>query len=198
MIILGIGGGSASGKTTITQQLVDGLGDRAALLSHDRYYRPLPPAFHDHPETYNFDEPAALESSLLATHLHALRRGERIDVPHYDYASHDRSGSESMDPAEIVVVEGILVLAEHALRDAFDLSVFVACPDAVRLERRTQRDVVERGRSRESVLEQYENTVRPMHDKWVAPCEALADLVLDGTTDVSGNVRRILERLDRV
>lgn len=189
MKILGIAGGTASGKTTVARALVERLGPTAALLSHDRYYRDVP-----EPAGFNYDHPDALDTALLVQNLDELRRHGRTELPVYTFASHRRQArTETLVAPELLVVEGILVLAGPQLVERFDLRVYVHAPDDIRLARRVRRDAVERGRTAESVLDQYLATVRPMHERFVAPSRALADLVLDGTTAADGLVDQLLE-----
>ncbi len=188
--ILAIAGGTASGKTTFAEVLVARTG--ALLISHDRYYRDCPNA-----EGVNFDHPDALETSLLVEHLDALRRNEPVRLPDYDFVTHRRIAGKEVQPRPIVVVEGILVLADPALVSRCDLTVFMHCPDDVRLLRRLLRDCAERGRTLRSVAEQYLTTVRPMHERFVAPCEAAADMVLDGLIPPEPELVRVLEVIAR-
>ncbi|MBL8737181.1 MAG: uridine kinase [Planctomycetes bacterium] len=175
-----IAGGSGSGKTSLTRALVGLLGqDRCAVLDHDSYYRDLshlPPATRA--ET-NFDHPESLESELMAEHVRALRAGRAVERPVYDFSVHTRThATRRVEPRPIIVCEGILLLAVPELRDAFDLRVYVDTPPDVRALRRVQRDIVERGRTVESVVLQYLETVRPMHERFVEPARETADLVL--------------------
>lgn len=195
-LIVGVGGGTASGKTSIARGLAALLGpDRCLLLSHDMYYRTLPDTYRHDPASYNYDEPASLESPLLVQHLDRLRQGEAVDVPRYDFSVHQRRGTTRVDPRPVIVIEGILVLAEAELRAAFDHRVFVDVPEHVRLGRRILRDRDERGRPLDDVLEQYFATVRPMHELWVEPSRRHADLVLDGRVPVDDSVRTLLGHL---
>ncbi len=185
-LVLVIGGGSASGKTTLARAFASRTG--ALLLSHDRYYRD-----YAEPTEVNFDHPDALETSLLVEHLDALLRGEAVSVPVYDFGTHQRQPlAEHLHPCPVIVVEGILALADPDLVARCDLSVYVACPDDVRLLRRMLRDCVERDRSVVSVAAQYMGTVRPMHEQFVAPCEARAMLVLDGMKSTAIEVERLV------
>lgn len=194
MFILGIAGGTASGKTTLSRALDVHLGDRAAVIVHDRYYR-TPPA-EIPPSRWNYDHPDALETPLLLDHLQALREGRAVALPRYDFANHRRaSGSDSIEPRPILIVEGILVLADGRLRRAMDLRVFVECAADLRLMRRLRRDVAERGRDPMGVLDQYEQTVRPMHETFVQPSAVHADLVIDGTRPVRESLDRLLDAL---
>lgn len=189
--VIGIAGGSASGKTTVSRALHERLGDQAALLLHDRYYRTPPP---DVPAaSWNYDHPDALETELLVAHVDALRRGQVAELPLYDFATHSRSpGVERVEPRPVLLVEGILVLADAALRERMDHTIFVHTPADVRLMRRLRRDVAERGRDPLGVLRQYEDTVRPMHARFVEPSRNYADLVLDGTQEVQNLVSAVL------
>lgn len=195
-IVVGLAGGTASGKTTAAEALHARLGTEAVLLSHDAYYRSLPqgtPA-----EAWNFDHPDALETSLMVEHLDALRGGGAVRVPVYDFTRHRRCDLErwsELRPARVILVEGILVLSDPALRERMDHRVFVHTPDDVRLVRRIRRDLERRGRAVDEVLDQYLATVRPMHEAFVEPSKAHADLVLDGTAPVASLVQAILTRL---
>ncbi len=185
-ILVGIAGGTASGKTTISQLAGAELG--ATVLAHDQYYRDvLTPRSHD------FDIPEALDTALLLYHLDALRAGRAIDTPIYDFRTHSRT-AETMrvEPGGIVIVEGILVLADFVLREAFDFTVFVHADDDVRLGRRIRRDTAERGRAWDDVLRQWFHSVRPAHKRYVAPCRDLAHLVLDGEAALEVEVQRLV------
>ncbi len=172
--IVGIAGGTASGKTTIAQRAATEIG--AVVLTHDRYYLDAP-----FPRGHDFDRPESLQTSLLAEHLVALARGEGIDAPVYDFTTHSRSPqTQRIEPAEIVFVEGILVLAEPDLCVNFDYRVFVHCDDDTRLGRRILRDTRERGRVWDDVLRQWFATVRPAYKTHVEPSRQHASLVLDG------------------
>ncbi len=177
---LAIAGGSGSGKTSLTRALVGLLGPtECAVLDHDSYYRDLahlPPAVR---AEANFDHPESLESELLAHHLDDLRRGRAVERPCYDFATHTRTQvTRRIEPRPVIVCEGILLLAVPELHHAFDLRVYVDTPADVRALRRVQRDIVERGRTVESVVHQYMETVRPMHERFVEPARGSADLVL--------------------
>lgn len=186
-LLIAIAGGTASGKTTIASAFTSRTG--ALLLSHDRYYKDSAD-----PASVNFDHPDALETTLLIQHLDALARGESVELPVYDFGAHRRAERrEIVRPRPVVVVEGILVLSEPALATRFDLTVFVACPDDVRLLRRMVRDCGERERTVYSVAAQYMATVRPMHQQFVAPCEARAMLVLDGMNATDVEVERLVQ-----
>jgi uridine kinase len=175
-----IAGGSGSGKTSLTRALVKALGsDRCAVLDHDSYYRCLAHRPLEERAASNFDHPDSLENELLARHLAELRQGRAVERPCYDFATHTRtSESTRIEPRPTVVCEGILLLAVPELRHAFDLRVYVDTPADVRALRRVRRDIVERGRTVESVVDQYLQTVKPMHERFVEPARATADLVL--------------------
>jgi uridine kinase len=178
--VLAIAGGSGSGKTSLTRALVGLLGPaECAVLDHDSYYRDLSHLPAADRAGVNFDHPESLESELLAEHLATLRAGQSVQRPCYDFATHTRTlTSRRVEPRPIVVCEGILLLAVPELRTAFDLRVYVDTPADVRALRRVRRDIVERGRTVESVVEQYLATVRPMHERFVEPARSTADLVL--------------------
>jgi uridine kinase len=200
MLLVGIAGGTASGKSTIARQLADALGPRGLLIAHDRYYRTLPDAFRGRELDYNFDHPDALDNPRLVDDLSSLAAGRPVRVPDYDFTCctrHDPSTWETLDPAgiEVVVVEGILVLAVQALRERFDRRFFVDTPADIRLARRLTRDIAERGDTVQGVIDQYLATVRPMHEAFVEPSRAHAEVVLDGTVDPAHSVDRLLTAL---
>lgn len=189
--VVGIAGGTASGKTTAAQQFVERLGARGVLIDHDRYYKSLPP--HTRPLDHNFDHPHSLDTERLVRDLDGLRAGTAVRVPRYDFASHSRLGEEDLlEPTPVIVVEGILVLSDAALRERFDARIYVDAPDDTRLIRRIRRDLKQRGRQVDEVLAQWERTVAPMHRKFVAPSKAHADIVLDGTEDLASLVNELL------
>lgn len=192
-LVFGIAGGTASGKTTIATAFAAAVG--AALIAHDRYYRTFPD-----PRGVNFDHPESLETDLLVRHLDEVRAGRPAPLPRYDFARHRRE--EVVDvlhpgPAGVVVVEGILVLADAQLRERFDVTVFVDAPDDIRLLRRMLRDTHERGRTVENVASQYVSSVRPMHEEWVRPSRAHAQVTLDGVAPIDSQVDRLKRLLRR-
>ncbi len=179
-VILGIAGGSGSGKTTVALRLLEHFpNEKVVILHHDSYYRDrtdLPP---DERVRLNFDHPDSFENELLVRHLDALRAGERVQQPVYSYETHSRTGETvPVGPASLVVLEGITVLAIPELRERMDIKLYVDCDADERLVRRLLRDLHERGRSVHSVLEQYRSTVRPMHLQFVEPSKRWADLVI--------------------
>jgi uridine kinase len=196
-VFVGIAGGSASGKSTLAQALLARLGERCLLVLHDRYYHSLPASAHPHPLEHNFDHPDAFETARLLGDLARLAEGRPARLPIYDYATHRRAeAEEEVVPRPVVLVEGILVLADERLREVLHHRVFVSTPDDVRLLRRIRRDIDARGREVHDILVQYERTVRPMHERFVEPSRAWADLVLDGTRPVEDSVTAVLALIE--
>jgi uridine kinase len=179
-VVIGIAGGSGSGKSTVLRRIVEAIGaQRIALLDHDAYYRDLSELPFEERASFNFDHPDALETDLMRAHLDALLAGEAIQKPIYDFKKHVRTGlTKRVEPRAVIIVEGILVLAEPLLRERMDIKLYVDAEADVRLMRRIRRDMLERGRSIESVLEQYERTVRPMHLEFVEPARRQADVII--------------------
>lgn len=178
--MVGVAGGSGSGKTTVVEAVVAELGPgRAEVIAHDAYYRDRSDVPPDARPGLNFDDPAALESELLVTHLEALRAGRAVEVPVYDFTVHvRRPETRTVHPRPVILLDGILVLADRRLRPLIDIPVFVDTPPDVRFIRRLTRDTRERGRTVESVIEQYLLTVRPMHERHVEPSRAAARIVI--------------------
>ena len=178
-LFIGLAGGSGSGKTTIAEEVVDRLNGKVALLHHDAYYRHRTDLSFEERTRVNYDHPSSLETELLVEHLKALRAGLAIEHPVYDFAEHLRANETfRVEPAKVVIVEGILVLAESELRSEMDLKIFVDTDPDLRLARRLERDIAERGRSVESVISQYFSTVRPMHIEFVESSRRYADLII--------------------
>jgi len=179
-VVIGIAGGSGSGKTTVQRRVMERFGPgRIALLDHDAYYRPLDHLPPEDRAAFNFDHPDALETDLMVDHLDALVAGEPIEKPTYSFATHSRlDATEPVEPRPVILVEGILVLAEKALRARMDVKLFVDAAPDVRLMRRMERDLHERGRSVDSILAQYKRTVRPMHLEFVEPSKRYADVII--------------------
>ena len=178
-VIIGVAGGSGSGKTTVSNAILDRVGtEHIAYLEHDSYYKDL----RDIPrrrDLINFDHPDALETSLLIEHIEHLKRLQPVDVPIYDFTTYSRTGQvRHVDPQPIILVEGILVFAEPALRELFDVRIFVDTDPDIRFIRRLQRDVSERERTVESVINQYLGTVRPMHLDFVEPSKRYAEVII--------------------
>ena len=180
-IVIGIAGGTGSGKTTVARSIYDRVGsDRIEWISHDSYYRNFEGHTPEQRHNINFDHPDALETELLVRHLDVLVKGSAIEVPVYDFTTHSRKLSETqrVEPRKVVIVEGILVLAEPELRKRIDIKLFVDTPADIRFMRRLMRDIQTRGRSLESVVHQYMTTVRPMHEEFVEPSKRYADLII--------------------
>lgn len=179
IMIVGIAGGTGSGKTTITNQIKERLGEQVCVIMHDCYYRAQHELSLAQRAQVNYDHPDAYETELLVEHLAALRQGQAVEVPVYDFALSDRSeATTTVRPARVIIVEGIVILAHPALRELLDLKVYVDCDADVRILRRVRRDVRERGRSIESVIDQYLATVKPMHEAFVEPSKRHADLII--------------------
>ena len=179
ILVIGIAGGTGSGKTTLMKNLIARFGDVVTVLSHDNYYRRHDELTYEERSALNYDEPAAMETELMVRHLDALRHWQEIDCPVYDFSVHNRSDETiRVVPRKVIIVEGILIFADEALRDLMDIRIFVDTDADVRLCRRIKRDVNKRGRSLESVLTQYQTTVKPMHEKYVEPSKKYADLVV--------------------
>jgi uridine kinase len=179
-IVIGVAGGSGSGKTTVSEAILQRVGrDRIAYLQHDSYYRDrshLPPAER---ANANFDHPDALESGLLARHLSDLKSGRAAEVPVYNFTTHSRKDETvRVEPRKVILVEGILIFAEKVLREMMDISIYVDTDADIRFIRRLERDITERGRSVESVIKQYMETVRPMHLEFVEPSKRYADVIV--------------------
>ena len=179
ILVIGIAGGTGSGKTTLMKNLIARFGNVVTVLSHDNYYRRHDELTYEERSALNYDEPAAMETELMVRHLDALRHWQEIDCPVYDFSVHNRSDETiRVVPRKVIIVEGILIFADEALRDLMDIKIFVDTDADVRLCRRIKRDVNKRGRTLESVLTQYQTTVKPMHEKYVEPSKKYADLVV--------------------
>lgn len=177
-LIIGVVGGSGSGKTTVARALLDAATD-AAFLDQDAYYKDLDHLTLDERRQVNFDHPDSLDNDLMIAQLEALSRGEAIEKPTYDFALHTRArGTVAIAPAPIVVVDGILLFVEKRMRELFDIKVFVDVADDIRFIRRLERDVQERGRTVDDVIRQYLTTVRPMHLEFVEPSKRWADVII--------------------
>ena len=179
-MIVGVAGGTASGKTTISEAILDRVGrERVAFIQHDAYYRDLGPLSFEERCQVNYDHPDSLESDLLVAHLDALCRGEPVEVPRYDFTLHARRAeTRRVDPRPVILVEGILIFVEPQLCERFDIKVYVDADADLRFIRRLRRDVSERQRTVESVIEQYLSTVRLMHLEFVEPSKRYADVIV--------------------
>ena len=203
ILVIGIAGGTGSGKTTLMNNLITAFSDVVTVLSHDNYYKRHDELTYEERCRLNYDEPAALETDLMARHLDILRQGGEIDCPVYDFTVHNRSDKTiRICPEKVIIVEGILIFENKQLRDLMDVKVFVDTDADVRLCRRIVRDVRERGRTLESVVEQYQNTVKPMHEQYVEPSKKFADIIVpEGGKNlvaldmIMGRIRRHLEEV---
>ncbi|MFP5264944.1 MAG: uridine kinase [Blastocatellia bacterium] len=202
-MIIGISGGTGSGKTTVAQKIINSVGgDNVVFLQHDSYYRNLGDMPMELRHKVNFDHPDALDTDLMMNHIEALRAGESIEQPTYDYATHSRrSETVHVSPRPVIIVEGILVFVNPEMRALMDLKIFVDTDADIRFIRRLDRDVHERGRTVESVISQYTTVVRPMHLQFVEPSKRYADIIIPegghnevGIDLITGKIRSILER----
>lgn len=179
-LVVGVAGGSGSGKTTVVQRIIERIGeDEILLLQHDSYYRDLSHMSFEDRAKQNFDHPAALETELMIRHVQALLDGYSVDIPQYDYANHVRAdASVKVTPRRVILIDGILIFCERDLRAMMDIRLYVDTDHDVRLLRRIKRDIIQRGRSLENVLHQYEHYVRPMHFDFVEPSKRYADIII--------------------
>jgi uridine kinase len=178
--VIGVAGGSGSGKTTVVRRIVDSLEPgHVTLLDHDRYYRDRNDLRLEERAALNYDHPDALETDLMVRHVRALKAGQPVDVPQYDFTRHARLAEvETFAPRRVLIVEGILVFTDAPLRELMDIKVFVDTDSDTRFIRRLMRDVAERGRTMESVVDQYQSTVKPMHLEFVEPSKRYADVII--------------------
>ena len=202
VLVIGIAGGTASGKTTLMKNLIGEFGAEVTVLSHDNYYKRHDEMPFEERCKLNYDEPAAFDTSLMVYHLDQLRHGQAIECPVYDFTVHNRSSETiRLVPKKVIIVEGILICENEDLRNLMDIKIFVDTDADIRLCRRIKRDVNKRGRSLESVLEQYQQaTVKPMHERYVEPSKRYADLVvpeggknLVALTMITGHIRHYLD-----
>ena len=179
VLVIGIAGGTGSGKTTLMNNIMSHFQDCVSVLSHDNYYKRQDHLSFEERCRTNYDEPAAFDTGLMAYHLEQLRRGVAVDCPVYDFTRHNRSDETiHIVPRKVIIVEGILIFENEDLRNLMDIRIFVDTDADVRLCRRIKRDVTKRGRTLESVLEQYQSTVKPMHEQYVEPSRKYADIVV--------------------
>ena len=199
-ILVGIAGGTGSGKTTVAKAIYDRVGaDKIEWVSHDSYYRNFEGLSAEEKHHINFDHPDSLETELLVRHLDVLCKGSAVEVPIYDFTTHSRKvETVRVEPRKVVIVEGILVLAEPELRKRIDIKLFVDTPPDIRFVRRLMRDITVRGRSVESVIEQYVTTVRPMHEEFVEPSKRYADLIIPEGGENLVAIDAIIARVERL
>jgi uridine kinase len=196
-MLIGVVGGSGSGKTTVARAIYDFLGLDAAFIDMDAYYKDLSHLTLEERRQVNFDHPDSIDTVLMADDLARLRKGEPIQKPTYDFAAHTRAAAVvDIVPRDVVVVDGILLFVEQRLRELFDIKIFVDVDDDVRFIRRLQRDVAERGRTMEDVIRQYLTTVRPMHLEFVEPSKRWADVILPEGGHNRIGVEMILARVE--
>lgn len=196
-LIIGIAGGTGAGKTTIARTVVAELaGESVTLIEHDHYYRDRGDLDFDERTKVNYDHPDSLDNELLAAHLDALMAGEAVERPNYDFVQHRRTDvTTRLEPTRVIVVEGILIFAEPALRDRFEVKIFVDTPSDIRLLRRIRRDMERRGRSFDDVRRQYMKTVRPMHEAFVEPSRRYADVIIPEGGNNRVAIELVVERL---
>ena len=200
-LVIGIAGGSGSGKTTLLKRIIEAFGPAITVISHDNYYKRHDELTYEERCKLNYDEPAALETDLMVQQLAQLRQGQEIFCPVYDFTVHNRSDETiCIRPEKVIIVEGILIFENKELRDLMDIKIFVDADADIRICRRIKRDVNKRGRSLESVITQYQETVKPMHEKYVEPSKKYADIVvpqggknLVALAMIQGYISRFLE-----
>ena len=197
-LIIGIAGGSGSGKTTLTQRLVEHFGDRLCVVTHDNYYRAHNDLSYEERAQLNYDCPDAFENELFVEQLALLRQGRSVNCPVYDYTVHNRSNKTILlEPRPIILVEGILIFADESLRQQMDIRVFVDTDADVRLARRVLRDSEERARSVRSIVDQWQNTVKPMHELYVEPSKKHAHVIIPKGGHNTVALDMIVDRLER-
>lgn len=199
MYIIGITGGTASGKTTFVKQLKDSFNSECLnIISQDDYYKPLYGLTFDEKDKFNFDHPDALDFNLLEKHLLALKKGELIGKPTYDFNTHDRLFENiSIVPKPILILEGILILSVPKVKILCDYTIFIDAPEDIRQKRRLKRDLTERGRTAESVLNQFEKNIHPMHRQFIEPLKKGADFIIDGTKDFTEPLNAIASLIQK-
>lgn len=199
-MIIGVAGGTASGKTTVSKRILEAVkADHLTYLQHDAYYRDLSHLPFAERQAFNFDHPDSLEDELLIAHLEALQQGQAVEIPVYDFTQYVRTSERILiQPKPVILVEGILIFADKALRQLMDLKIYVDTPDDLRFIRRLQRDVLERGRTVEHVIEQYLDTVRPMHLEFVEPSKRHADVIIPhGGRNIKG-IQMVVAQIERM
>jgi uridine kinase len=199
-LLIGIAGGTGSGKSTVARKIADGLpADSVAVIDHDSYYRDRSDLTYEARTTLNYDHPDALDNELLVQHLESLRAGRGVDVPNYDFKTHARLAERRrVEPPRILIVEGILVFVEERVRSLLDVKIFVDTDADIRVFRRVRRDLEQRGRTFQQVREQYYATVRPMHLQFVEPSKRWADLIVPEGGDNHIAIDLILGKLRHV
>ena len=196
-MIIGICGGTGSGKTTIARKIMEAVkGESVILIEQDSYYRNLEDMPLDARRQTNFDHPDSIDSEMLVNHLKRLKDGQFVEMPVYDFKTHTRQReTEHIEPKSVVIVEGILIFSEPRILNLLDVKVFVDTPDDIRFIRRLQRDIIERGRTAESVIAQYYATVRPMHFEFVEPSKRNADLIIPESANTEIGIEFICSKI---
>ena len=191
-ILIGIAGGTGSGKSTFTNRIKDAFGDRVSILYHDNYYKAHDEMTFEERKKLNYDHPDAFDTELLVEHIKALKSGQSIICPTYDYSQHNRAkNTVTIEPRKVILIEGILTLCDSRLRDLMDIKIFVDADADERILRRVLRDTKERGRDIENIIDQYLTTVKPMHYLYVEPTKSYADLVVNsGLNNVAFEVMK--------
>ena len=191
-IMIGIAGGTGSGKSTFTNRIKDYFGDDVTVIYHDNYYRRRDELTYEERTKLNYDHPSALETELLIEHLKLLKEGKAVECPIYDFTQHNRSDQTyTIQPSKIFLIEGILIFSDERLRDLFDIKIYVEADADERILRRVVRDVKERGRDIDNIMEQYLTTVKPMHALYVEPTKTTADIIINsGMNDVAFDIMR--------
>jgi|AntAceMinimDraft_1070359.scaffolds.fasta_scaffold04511_2 uridine kinase len=179
-LVIGVAGGSGSGKTTVVRKIIESVGENSInLVQHDAYYRDLSHMNAEDRAKQNFDHPASLQTELMVRHVQALKKGFAVEIPKYDFSNHVRKTETwTLRPRKVVLLDGILIFSEKSLLDLMDIKIFVDTDSDIRLLRRLQRDILDRGRTLESVIKQYERYVRPMHLEFVEPSKRHADMII--------------------
>jgi uridine kinase len=198
-LLIGVAGGTGSGKTTLTNNILTGLKRRqVSVIQHDWYYYDRSDVPPKERVNINYDHPDALETELLIRHLRQLKRGRTVKPPRYNFVTHTRmEAGEPIKPTPVIIVEGILLFVDEKLRDLFDLKIFVQTESDLRVLRRLQRDLSERGRSFESAVRQYQETVRPMHEMFVEPSKQVADIIVPASRSNQKAIKMIVDMIQR-
>jgi uridine kinase len=196
-LVIGIAGGTGSGKTTVTNKILENIDKaRVDVIQHDSYYKDLSAHGGKRPEEINFDHPSSLETDLLIQHIRDLKGGKGVDLPIYNFTTHKRMNtSRHVDPREIIIIDGILIFADKRLRDLMDIKIFVDTDADERLLRRIRRDILDRGRSIESVMHQYIDTVKPMHLEFVEPSKVWADVIIPRGAENTVAIQMVASRI---
>lgn len=195
--VIGVAGGSASGKTTIVNIIRDHFGKNLAVLSHDSYYKAHNNLTYEERSKLNYDHPSSFDTDMMVEHVKLLKEGKAVEVPIYDYSIHNRSTATTLvEPKKVIIVEGILILENKALRDQMDMKIFVDTDADERLMRRINRDMKERARTIESIISQYQDTVKPMHEAYIEPSKKYADIIIPRGGQNTQAIELLLTHID--